>query len=943
MAKKRQIYIHEVLPDQINDLLADSNVTLIKNDGEKPVSMFCHGGEGANLFFSPIKWTKINKSPVGFINRQISEWDIPKLILKRFFGGEGELGPEENYKGVLQKSGTIKILDINSLGHFSDVITSFATSTQVNPIQIRNFSVLILSYLEYLNRSEMVSLPLEVDYGVSQDSFFLQIHCDKNEFSLENILEATEEQELKNPFVSLLKESIGKVDLLEIYTLKASSKLVMNACWISNPNFTRTNYFPSLLIHQVNHLKDQKKTFGANVVPDTFYDPDLKDFRKAKIAEKLPTRQKGPEEIKEAINPVLIKRFYNYINDYHKKTGYLVSEKGYDHETLLGDIVGFPDKEALERLNPSEKDELVRIILENAPEFLSQVEDVKSQIESDEYLEGILSSLSNMTAEEAEMVVGENEDLGEENQLVKGSREDLTEESQMVGGDGEDLTEESQVVSGVVDEPDDESRKIEGEREDLAPEAFKVNGSKEEKENLWEVKKSNVQEKIKGIINDRRLNGATHEEIDKEVQSIIKEELNLSEENSEKVVSNISDAASDQWLKGGVDAVNETIKQRIKIEKIENQLGLRETQVEKMKGYINSLKLELGNVKEELQRAQGSVLSNSEVAPSDTIDETEESSSQHDVISSQIEKISELRDEADVLKQEKTEAESNFKEEISALKSKSVEDDRVLQKLKNEVFKLEEDNDLLQKKIRESVEQVAEIRDSDEDTSAVVKENESLKAQIEALKKRMNFMYENSKNTKEISMGTNEVQKLIEDKERFFEDKIKLTKELDSSKADLRESERILKQKELEIKEKNDLLQGKAVGEDQDEVIALKKQSDEFKQAGNKLQIELKASQLKTKSLEQKIKFMSAQLDKYTSSSRQKSGIGGGAGGAVDPKVAHKIKQTEMMNKRLKEAGEKIQKELQEKKGELHKTKMENKALGLKVKELEKKLGKKAA
>ncbi|MCR9206201.1 MAG: hypothetical protein NXH75_16585, partial [Halobacteriovoraceae bacterium] len=479
--------------------------------------------------------------------------------------------------------------------------------------------------------------------------------------------------------------------------------------------------------------------------------------------------------------------------------------------------------------------------------------------------------------------------------------------------------------------------------EDLAPESIKIKGSRQEREELWKVKKGNVEEKIKGILNDRRLNGASHEEIDNEVKSIIKEELNLNEESSEKVVTNISDTASDEWLKGGVDAVNEAIKQRIKIEKIENQLGLRETQVEKMKGYINSLKLELGNVKGELQQVKGSALPNAEVRFQESVNEKQDSQSQQNVITNQIEKIGELREEADVLKQEKSDIESSFKEEISVLKSKSLEDDRVLQKLKNEVYKLEEDNELLQRKVREGVEEVAENFSSNEDARAVVKENESLKTQIEALKKRMNFMYENSKSHKEVSMGANEVQKLVEDKERFFEDKIKLTKELDSTKADLREIERVLKQKELEVKEKNELLQGKAAGQDQDEVIALKKQCDEFKQAGSKLQIELKASQLKTKSLEQKIKFMTAQLDKYNSASRQKTGIGGGSVGSIDPKVAHKIKQAESMNKRLKEAGEKIQKELQEKKGELHKTKMENKTLELKVRELEKKLGKKAA
>lgn len=960
MSKKRQVYIHEVLPDQINDLLVGSNVPLVKNETEKSSSLYRHGGDSGNIFFKPINWNKINQSPLAFINRQLTDWDIPRLILKRFFAGEGELGPEENYKGILQKSGTLKVLDTNSLGYFSDVITSFAVDSKVNPTQLRNFSVMILSYLEFLNREDLINLPLEVDYGISQDGFFLQIHCDKNNFFLENILESVAEPELKNPFVSLLRESIAKVDLLEIYTLEASNKLVLNACWITNPNFTRTDFFPSLVIHQVKHLRGDNKGFGSSVAPTTFYDPELKDFRKAKVAEKLPGKYGEQKTLKEAINPVLVKRLYNFITDSHSRSGYSVQESGYSLDVLSKDVEKFPDKEALGRLNSSEREELVRIILENAPEFISQVEEVKSQIESEDYLEGILNSLDSMTYEEAELVLGdsdssddsetisgEKEDIGEESQLVKGQREDLTEESETVKGYDEDFGDESEKINGEFEDLGEESQLIEGTKEDLTPEKLVVRGTKEKEEN-WKVKKGNVQEKIKGIINDRRLEGATHEEIDKEVKTLIKSELNLSEEKSEKLISNISDAASDEWLKGGVDAVNENIKQRIRIEKMENQLSLREKQVEKMKALIGSLKNEIGGVRKELQIAKGSVLSNAEASVGEIENsnypavESSDRESQQKIISNQAAKISDLREEAEGARKEKDQLEQNYKTEINNLKAKSAEDDRELQKLRNEVHKLGDEKELLHKKVRESVEEVAEIRDSDEDTSAVLKENETLKAQVESLKKRMSFMYENSKSNKDIEIGANEVQKIIEDKERFFEDKLRLTKELDSVKADLRESERLIKQRDLELKEKSDMLKGRPVGEDQDEVMKLKKEMDEFKQAGSKLQTELKASQLKTKSLEQKIKFMTAQLDKYYAASRQKAGVGGSMGSA-DPKAAIKLKQVETMNKRLKEAGDKASKELIEKKAELHKMKMENKTLELKVRELEKKLGKNAA
>ncbi|CAM9873587.1 unnamed protein product, partial [Chrysoparadoxa australica] len=819
------------------------------------------GSEGSNILFSPVKWNTITQSPIGYLNRDIAEWDIPALILKRFFGGEGELGPEGIYRGVLQKSGSLKILEPKSLGYYSDIITSFSVETRVNSTQVRNFTVLILSYLEYLGREDIIHFPIEVDYGITQDSFFLQIHCENKNFYLENILEATGDSSLKDPFVSLLKEALQKVDLLEIYNLQSSEKFVLNACWVHNANFVRTDFYPSLLIHQVKHLKAKSVKIGSVISPKTFFDPDLKNVKKVKVLEALPTKFEEENDSKELVNPVLVKRIYNYIKDRHIKDNYSVHENGYDLSRLDIDVNYFPDKEALKRLNSAEREELVRIILDDAPEIVTQVEEVKANIDTDDYLDGLLNSLTNMSAEEAELVLGGEEDLGEDSSLVRGSSDDTADDINRVGGIPEDLTEEVN--------REEQNKVIKGSREEKQKNIIVSGEEQKMREEAWTLKRQKVAEKVKGIINDRRLQNASHEEIDSEVKAIIKEELGIDEEKSQKLVSNISDTASDEWVRGGIDTVNENIKQRIKIEKMSNQLSLREKQVEKMKNLISSLKNELGAAKKELL---------------------------------------------------------------------SAEDEREIQKLKNELFKATEENTILQRKVKEGIEEVADIRDSDEDTEAVLKENENLKAQVESLKKRMNFMYENSKANKEIAVSASEVQKIIEDKERFFEEKVSATKEIDSLKADLREQVRVIKQKDLELKQKDDLIKGRSTGGESDELIQLKKSLDEEKQSSTKLATDLKAAQIKAKSFEQKVKFMTAQLDKYTATASKTNGTGPRGASVADPKVAAKLKQTETMNIRLKEAGEKLQKELQEKKCELHKANLERKTLELKVRDLEKKL-----
>ncbi len=988
MSDAKKILWKGRVPDELRVVLSDSDVILTQNEAEQNQCAFRYGiGGASNINMGPINWSSIKSGPSIFFHQEILGWEIPQLIFKRVLAGEGALGPEESYKGVLLKAGSFKILNPGSLGYYSDLLARFPGNLRVNPVNIRSFAISLFSFLDYCSQADLINYPVEVDYGISQNCFFIQIHCDSNELHLENILDAAGEQDPNNPVKSLVKEASSKVDLMEVYGLKSSSKLVFTGCWIGNPNYMRSQSFPSLVVYQLDSYKSAKERKGR--IPDiqSVNNHSVDEFQRVKLAESLPKKYKKQKEvtIEMVVNPVLVKRVVEFVRKYRPDTNF----EEFELSDLRALYPRFPDQNAISRINESEEDEILTILRDANVDLDEQVEHVKEQIPAEDYLSRIVSSLEEMSFDDAivaaelddegstnEVVPGSEEEDGAKAQKFSGEREDLTEENQKVSGQRQDLTEETQLIPGEKEDLTEELQKVAGEREDLTEESQLISGkndedktkkiikgSKEEqKESLrvikgekdqvdnksWEVKRSQTVERIKEKAEELRLKGLTNKEIDENIKLIVSEELGLSQGKSESFIKTLSDDVSDDIVNEGIHVINENIKQRFRLEKVENQLGLREKQVAKMKQLIEGLKRELSQSKSRLDEFEksSSALSNpesenfnQELINNEVAAAQEIRASLADIeppashASPQTEDERQLPDPSLDLVNEEGEEQPESKQEN--FKAKNIELEREISKLKNEKTKLESENQNLLRKFKEGQEEVLEAKSEDGDADALKKMNEALESQVESLKNRLTFMYENSKNNKDIAISANEVQKVIEDKERLFKEKMEVQEELERSKAEVRKRDRIIKQKELELVQKADLLKNKPIGDDQDLVKSLEKEKTALvlklkEQAG-----ELKAETLKTKSFEQKVKFLNAQLQKFQNTPKAR---GAAKSAVTDPKMAAKLKQAEVMNKKFKEAGEKLQKELGEKKTELHKTKLENKSMELKIKDLEKKL-----
>jgi chromosome segregation ATPase len=251
--------------------------------------------------------------------------------------------------------------------------------------------------------------------------------------------------------------------------------------------------------------------------------------------------------------------------------------------------------------------------------------------------------------------------------------------------------------------------------------------------------------------------------------------------------------------------------------------------------------------------------------------------------------------------------------------------------------KAEEQIEVLAQSIGDDEPLAHAVENKDAEIFKMKNENEKLHSQIESLKKRVNFMYENSKANAATNIDANDVQAMSEENIRLKNLMGNHNNDIDKMKIEKRELENLLEKKKNELREK-DILLAKYIDEEngaqsRTKELEIKKLKDDLQRVNK----ENKETVLKAKSFEQKLKFVNAQLDRYKSEEKKKA-RGASAASANDTKMNSKINKLESEQGRLKEAAKKAQKELAEKKTELHKVNLENKTLNVKLRELEKKL-----
>jgi len=822
-----------------------------------------------------------------------------QVVIERLLGGNSTLAIDKAYSEVISSAGQFKITDHLNSGYYCDLLAAHASVAEFNYLNIRNGFFNLLNFISVVIDNDSASFPLEVDFGTSNESFILQAHFNIEEFGAEYLWKSFED----NHDYGFLNQMIEYVDGLDTYILEKTGRLVLTLFW----NKEESEGAAPIFIH---NIKSFKMINIEEVVSRVAVDPldHVNGLKKAKAATKAITEVRNLLSGDEASDGhlVAISRVTKYLKNILNESDVL------SLENIESYLLQYPNQDLIKILSVNDK-KLIVDSIHNKQTFeniSNSLEEVAQTVGFDDFLESLISKVDNLSLEQANEIVtlaGSKQvdantrlngwlDSSDDKTIVSGSKEEQLPDHQLVKGQKEDSTEESFIVKGSAEDLSDGVLKVRGGQDSSADDdKLFTKISSHEVSSKWSDTKSDLANEIRERI--KKSDTKDISKLSEEVSQIVSGKLNIDEEESQQLVKGLFENAAEQFVTNkdiGPGNGSEVVRNRLENEKLQGDVTRKDGQLVRMKRLIDSMKNELVNSRISAQESKDIVPSSESTEMMQEISSEAELSQLHAELERRSKKIELLEDNLKNVQKNTTNGKSENETIIVASTSAELDDPTLVAK-NIEIKKLEA-------KVTMTFDRIEQL-------------NENLKAERESSNSRS------------------------ESETKHFREKIMKSQELISG---FQTDKKALVKKLEELKKENELLASKVDAEStssQPDEIDKKNQeiSDLAKliKAGDD---KYRTSNLRVKQLEQKNKFLTAQVNQETKSASKSKGAG--ASGGNDAKFAHKIKQLDKMNEKLKEGALKSGHELTAKKKELLLAKQEKNTLSLKVGELERKLTK---
>jgi hypothetical protein len=928
-------------PLEENTLFRDSRILSFENISE------------TNDFFK-------NQGDVIF-NPEMAKSDIGKLILERYLTRNAVVQLESAYEKILKKSFSTKFSSPLTVGYYTDIVSKFAHTEKADVAGLRTFLSAASSFFSFLAKEEIGWFPLDVDYGVTEDALVVQITAPVSKMYKDYVLQSLQDGESSNPYVGLINICSKQTHALDLHYLEKSNKLLFTGVWLKDDTSLSKGYFSSVLINQLYTYEE------------------LKDLRKNNITSKIKlaeeeievTYESFPgsvvevfeeERVEETRNLPNIKKLVQFIKKFRETEDNGPLEENLNIRDIARYLRKYPDQSIISQLEQSDREMILKCFKSEsiAEEIEDTINTVKGGLDKEEFLQTVLDNLTELEVDDVVNLsnVSDSEDV----QKVKGL-EDEEEFRQKVSGieeekddfktvisSSEEKKEKDLVVKSLGIEEEEKgvlkfknleaqekpkthksehqeevltikSEKIDQEAVDLGnvrEEMRARNKRKHDQEELiisgeWEEKKRKITEKLSANLEKMR-NGeevASIEEIEEELKQVFKEGLG-SDELGESVAKGIADNSSERLISEKLDSVQK-IKEKIEKEKASQALAMRDEQIVRMKKVLDTIKTENSSLKTKLYEESQSKETLSIGSGH------EEDSKEYKILKASAETLKKeisIRDIAfDKLKESQSVALENKDKKIEQLEqrinavldsqSKNGENDLAV-----EMKKIANENRLLQSQI--------EVKDRTID---------NMNRRIEMSKQDGNH-----KENIELERVKEQNRAALEAMQAFKVEKADLEIKLRGALRDIR-------QKETEasiLKEKD----SKPTVDHSVELKSKDKELQTLKIENGKLSDQAKAITIRCKQLEQKMKFLNAQVESANKGRGQMSSNSKSGSSGREAKLALKLKQLETSREKMSMDTQRLSSQLDAKKKEAVVLTTENNLLKNKMAELEQKLNK---
>ncbi|GEM_PF-6776949 len=536
------------------------------------------------IYFGKLKDRKsfFEKGGIAILSMDIVNSETELTYFKRLLGDNSTLDVVDSFQTKLRALGSIKVTDHLNSGFYCDSIAVKAAEEGFKFLNIKKGIFNLFSLISDIVFEDKGEFPVDVDFGVSGESFFIQSHFPVEEFYSELIWELLSDE--KSP-LSLMIDSSKTID---IYTLKKTEKLVVTISWGKQESLNKSLYIHSIDAFRAANRKtkiDQVRPLKLN------YNKDLElDL---------------PKKKKSSLSLSKISRVVTFLKQQEVDIGKITISNVTDY---LGN---YPNQALVANLGALEKEEILNIIQDQEiqNEVSSSIEKEKKKL-SDDLLESFMNKVEGLNlnnineiislglqdyTESTQRVSGWMDEVDDSVQIVKGSLEDIGEDSILVKGSQEDIGEDSTLVNGSKEILDEDSLTVRGEREDIGEDKDKLElkslGDNQPASELprWRTSKDLLVSQIKKKIANKEFKNP--EDLESGFSKILQDEMNLSEQESMALSSGVlNESAIESFQKR---AEREEEKNDGESLRLKDAVAKKDIQISRMMKLIDAMKKEL--------------------------------------------------------------------------------------------------------------------------------------------------------------------------------------------------------------------------------------------------------------------------------------------------------------------------------------------------------------
>jgi hypothetical protein len=180
---------------------------------------------------------------------------VGETIIRRFLQAAGSVHIDESLSSHFTTQNSFKVINHLRMGYYGDTLAIDAFDNDFNLVALRGFLYNITYYLTYLKQAGISGVPFEVEYAVNDDMFMINIHANVSNFVSEYLVDSFGDENSKDSLQFLLKSSYKLADFFEITHINNPSKIVFTGVWEK----ARSSFFNGYSSLSVNNILTTKQ------------------------------------------------------------------------------------------------------------------------------------------------------------------------------------------------------------------------------------------------------------------------------------------------------------------------------------------------------------------------------------------------------------------------------------------------------------------------------------------------------------------------------------------------------------------------------------------------------------------------------------------------------------------------------------------------------------